>query len=276
MMKFLTGLCFLCAMGQLLAASKSQYHLANPTPENLTREFNTERPDKTINPFTLDGGHFQVESDVVNYKEDDEDKKRSIQFFTTLLRLGLTNNTELQTELEAYVQEISHPEATSRQKKEGLGDMVIRLKHNLQGNDHGDFAISLTPIAYLPTAAAGLSPHDRMEGGLAVPMSLKIENLWVLELLTQVDNRNEDSELKWQSNYTNGISLSRPIFEKFVLYVEVFNLYKKNPKLTNETTLDFGLQYELSEEIKLDAGTYLGMSPEAQDQEIFVGTSVQF
>ena len=35
---------------------KSQYTLFNPTPRQLMRELNTDRPDKTESPFTLDPG----------------------------------------------------------------------------------------------------------------------------------------------------------------------------------------------------------------------------
>ena len=46
---------------------KSQYTLFNPTPIDLRRPYNTDRPSKTDSPFTIDAGVFQIESDVASW-----------------------------------------------------------------------------------------------------------------------------------------------------------------------------------------------------------------
>jgi hypothetical protein len=48
------------------APNKSQYTLFNPTPIDLRRPYNTDRPSKTDSPYTVDAGVFQIESDVWN------------------------------------------------------------------------------------------------------------------------------------------------------------------------------------------------------------------
>ncbi|HTL78180.1 MAG TPA: hypothetical protein VL136_02145, partial [Candidatus Babeliales bacterium] len=40
---------------------KSHYTLFNPTPIDLRRPYNTDRPSKTDSPYTVDAGVFQVE-----------------------------------------------------------------------------------------------------------------------------------------------------------------------------------------------------------------------
>src|SRR5437764_1052507 len=40
------------------AADKSSYTLFNPTPLNLMRDLNPDRPDVTESPFTVDAGHY--------------------------------------------------------------------------------------------------------------------------------------------------------------------------------------------------------------------------
>jgi len=45
-----------------LKPGKSRYTLFNPTPRELVREMNTDRPDKTESPYTPDAGHFQIEA----------------------------------------------------------------------------------------------------------------------------------------------------------------------------------------------------------------------
>ena len=52
------------------APDKSAYTLTNRTPEAQLRELNTDRPDLTESPYTVDAGHFQIEMDLVTFTDD--------------------------------------------------------------------------------------------------------------------------------------------------------------------------------------------------------------
>ncbi|WP_410494147.1 transporter [Chryseobacterium sp. G0201] len=57
-------------------------------------------------------------------------------------------------------------------KTDGIGDITFRIKQNVIGNDHGDFALAILPYVKLPT-----SKYDKescLEGGLIVSMSYKL------------------------------------------------------------------------------------------------------
>ena len=56
---------------------KSEYTLFNPTPVDLWRPYNTDRPSKTDSPYTVDAGVFQIESDVANWTLDYEEGVRT-------------------------------------------------------------------------------------------------------------------------------------------------------------------------------------------------------
>jgi hypothetical protein len=45
---------------------KSVNTLFNPVPDDQMRDFNTDRPPKANSPYTVDAGHFQYETDIVN------------------------------------------------------------------------------------------------------------------------------------------------------------------------------------------------------------------
>ena len=62
----------LCALASAAFAqkSKSEFNFLNPTPTNQMRETNTDRPDKTEGPYTVDAGHVQIEMDLANYSYD--------------------------------------------------------------------------------------------------------------------------------------------------------------------------------------------------------------
>ena len=51
-------------------ADKSAYTLFHPTPTAELRELSTDRPDQTESAHTVDAGHWQIESDLVNYTSD--------------------------------------------------------------------------------------------------------------------------------------------------------------------------------------------------------------
>ena len=46
---------------------KNQYWLFNPVPTDQMRTFSTDRPTKSNVPYTVDAGHFQYETDLVNF-----------------------------------------------------------------------------------------------------------------------------------------------------------------------------------------------------------------
>src|SRR5678816_4743395 len=69
---------------------KSQYTLFNPTPVDLRRPYNTDRPSKTDSPFTIDAGVFQIESDVWNWQLDEPDTKHGDE----RIRLSLIHISE--------------------------------------------------------------------------------------------------------------------------------------------------------------------------------------
>src|SRR5580692_7079732 len=46
---------------------KNQYWLLKPVPTDQMRSFSTDRPTKSNVPYTVDAGHFQYETDLVNF-----------------------------------------------------------------------------------------------------------------------------------------------------------------------------------------------------------------
>ena len=78
----------LCALASAAFAqkSKSEFNFLNPTPTNQMRETNTDRPDKTEGPYTVDAGHVQIEMDLANYS-----------YFTTFANASLESRPSSST-----------------------------------------------------------------------------------------------------------------------------------------------------------------------------------
>src|SRR5215210_6301722 len=90
------------------AVDKSKYNIFNPTPKELMREMSTDRPDKTESPYTIDAGHFQIESDLAIFAFDHDraggaDTHTTDWAVTTLnLTAGLCNYSDFQLVLFPY------------------------------------------------------------------------------------------------------------------------------------------------------------------------------
>ena len=80
---------------------KSQYWLFDPVPDDQMRDFSTDRPPKAYVPFTVDAGHFQYETDIVNFADQANGPTRTNTLLAPnpTLKFGLTNNTDLEVNM---------------------------------------------------------------------------------------------------------------------------------------------------------------------------------
>lgn len=150
-----------------MAADKSRYSLFSPTPDRLLRDMATDRPDTTESPFTVDAGHVQIETNLFAYgrSRPDEDGVVTVsyEFVATNIRIGLTNDTEINFVWQPYGTARSRPAGGLTVRDSGIGGVDIRGKINLWGNDTFEktgSALALLPFITLPTDEDnGISPE---------------------------------------------------------------------------------------------------------------------
>ena len=74
------------------------------------RELNPDRPDKTEGPYTVDAGHYQVESDIFTYTHNHDSAGGANttvdawSLATLNFRVGLCNQAEFDAILDPYNQ----------------------------------------------------------------------------------------------------------------------------------------------------------------------------
>jgi Putative MetA-pathway of phenol degradation len=161
---------------------KSKYNLFNPTPRKLWRDFATDRPDKTTNPFTIDAGRFSIEADLFVYTKGIDRPNDSItetyNYFVPNFKVGLTNNIDLQVSPVVYnVQRTKTGNRT--QTSTGFGDTTVRVKVNFWGNDGGNTAFGMMPFVKIPTAQNVIG-NGSVEGGIIFPFVVKLSDKWDL------------------------------------------------------------------------------------------------
>ena len=77
---------------------KNHYWLLNPTPPDQMRSFSTDRPTKSNVPYTVDAGHFQYETDLVNFTHQVTGSTHTDTLLAPnpTFKVGLTNNADLE------------------------------------------------------------------------------------------------------------------------------------------------------------------------------------
>lgn len=268
--------------GAAVAAEKDQYHLFKPTPRELMREMSTDRPDKTESPYTVDAGHFQLEMDIVSYSYDrdnglpDDTRIETVSIAPMNLKVGLCNRADLQVVLETYTSVRTHVRGTGEvDKRRGFGDITIRMKANIWGNDEGPTAFALMPYVKLPTNQDQLG-NNSVEGGLIVPFAMELPGGWGMGLMTQFDYIRDEVGNGHHPEFVNTITFGHNIVGNLAGYVEFFSAVSTERDSEWIGTVDAGLTYGLTEDIQLDAGINIGVTRSADDWNPFIGLSWRF
>jgi hypothetical protein len=263
-------------VAQESSPSKESYSIFNRTPDSKMRDFATDRPDKTESAYTLDAGHFMHETDLFNYSHNQDNGVRTDSFFMFApnLKVGLTNNTDLQLVYQPYVYNRERDVSSKRRvTTNGSGDLVIRLKTNMWGNDGGDSAGAIMPYVKAPTARSELG-NGAVEGGIIMPFAFDLGDDVGMGLMTQVDVLRNDSDSDYYSNFVNSATIGTPLIGELSGYAEVWS--SVSSETDAEVTLDFGTTYMINENTQFDMGLNVGATPAADDLNPFVGISQRF
>ncbi len=272
---------FLLAMGAAVVApgaAPAVYSLANPVPREQMRELNTDRPDQTEGPYTVDAGHFQVELDFLNSTRDRDTaggqdvRRRDLSVLPVNLRLGLTSRVDLQLMVAPY--ESSRTEdrlAGTVARAAGFGDVVTRLKINFWGNDGGPTAFAVMPFIKWPLPASGVR-NGRTEGGIIFPFTMKLPADWAAAMMTKVDFVRDDAGDR-STQWVNSVSFSHDLTKRLGGYLELFSVTGGGK---GQGQFDVGLTYLVATDIQLDVGCNFGVTKSAPDYQPFVGVSRRF
>src|ERR1700735_3931359 len=126
---------------------KSGYTLFDPVPDDLMRKFAPDRPTKGFSVRTIDAGHFEIETDLVNYTTSNSPGGtiHSLQSFDPTVKLGLTNWMDFEVQFNGlqYTEAFDGTSPFSFQNNAGFGDVFLRAKMNLFGNDNGPAGFAL-------------------------------------------------------------------------------------------------------------------------------------
>ena len=278
----LVSAALLCAYPALAddmpAPDKSGYTLFKSTPTDQMRSFSTDRPTKSDTPYTVDAGHYQYESDALNWAYNHHQTTTSnLLIADPTLKVGLTNRTDLELALTPINVNYSHVRGTnSKDTAAGFGDVYTRLKYNIFGNDSGDYALAVVPYVKAPTAAHNVG-NNHWEGGGYVPFIAAMPYDWMLNITNELDIYENAALNGHHVNYSGLINFSHSVFDDSLTgYVEFWSDVNNDANTVTQYTADFALSWIVKDNLQLDAGINVGLNKAANDLQPYVGISQRF
>lgn len=237
------------------------------------REMSTDRPDTTESAYSVPAGMYQIEMSFFDYSRDANQDAVSDQWIYGQInfKVGLTQNTDLQMIINSH--SISgNSERGDTARTSGFGDVTLRFKKNLWGNDSGSTALAIMPYVTIPTHTR-VSDHA-WSGGLIMPFAMTLSDHVSLGLMTEMDvvhdTTTDGYDLEWLHSATLGFSLT----QDWGAFIEVVGIAGQDTRF--QALFDAGLTYAVTPELVLDAGLRLGLNRAAPDIGLFTGMSFRF
>jgi hypothetical protein len=244
-------------------ASKS-YSLFNPTPRAEMREFSIDRPDVTESPISVDPGHFQFEGDLVKVTKAATDEQ-VINIFSGLSKMGLTKSWDIHIGLELHN---IYQDAEGNTIDKGYGSTLIRLKHNFWGNDgESRTAFGMIPYVSFPSGNP-LKFKSDVSFGVGFPFSYDVSEKLGIGAQAQFDFI-PDGEGSRDLGFFQTVVVGGPLVGKMDYFVEGLATFYNGHSIFN---LNGGLIYNISDNVKVDIATNLGISEEAPTR-VYLGLS---
>ena len=252
---------------------KHQFSLFNPTPRKYMRPMVPDRPGITESPYSVDAGHFQYETDALRLLTRHEGTAHGHDWYINhaLAKIGLSDRTDFQVGLDSYTDTRNYDDADPGQTaiSRGLGDMNLRLKHTLVGDDDSRWALGLIGYVTLPTG--GPRGDGAVEYGAVLPVVYQLTKPWSIggQIATQVywDRETQGRYLQLTPTFTTDYQFTKliQVFAELVGYRDV-------RQSTWLSSINTGVQLDVSDNVQLDFGTHLPIT-NSVDREYFIGIS---
>jgi hypothetical protein len=259
-------------LNDTVKVNKKQYNLFNPTPRKYMRPMVPDRPGITESPYSVDAGHFQYESDGLRLLTRRAGSTHGRDWYVNhgLAKIGLTNKTDLQVEFDTYTTTHVYDDAdpTVSQRARGMGDVSIRLKHTLVGDDDSRWALGVIGYVELPTGAMGDGGY---EPGLVLPAVFQLNKDWSaggqLEANLYFDREEGQHYVQLTPTLTTDYEFTKWL-EGFVEVVGYRDLRENRWR----GSVNLGPQFDIGDNLQVDFGAHLPLT-HGVDHEFFVGFS---
>lgn len=246
------------------------YSLFRPVPRVRLRPMSTDRPDATESAYSVDAGHFQVETDVLRLGRQrfgKQDTHQELGLNHANLKLGLSPAMDVQLVVESYTVQTERGEHTGA--RAGFGDLTLRVKRNLWGNDGGRTALALMPFVKLPTGRR--TGNQYWEGGVVAPFACQLPRDWSLGSQLQATWLRDEATARHCLELAPTLTVGHDLYKTLGGFVEVAGAWDSRERgwaatlnggpvwrVTDNVQLDLGLNYPLTKDT--ETTYFLGVS----------------
>lgn len=239
--------------------------LALPTFAADLRPLSTDRPDTTESPKTVDAGHFQFEMELGSWTRNGGDQSFSLGEVNA--KIGLDDATDIQLVLPFYTRTSSGGE--------GFGDVEIRVKRNLWGNDSGATALAVMPFVKLPTANGSLG-NGEFEGGLIVPFGFEAPAGWACAVMAEADLLADEDGSGHHVSFLTSATASHGITTNTAMFLELVSILSAESGSDLEAYFNTGITWAVNPTSQVDFGVRTGLTDVADDVTPFIGFSTKW
>jgi hypothetical protein len=268
------------------SADKSQYTLFNPVPDNQLRDMDTDRPNRTNTPTTIDAGHVQFEVGGFDYTFDRDkyqganSRSDDFNFGEVNARVGVTDHIEVNVLVDP-LDVVRNTDFTAgvSQRQSGVGDVIVGGKINLIGaesiDDPWTVSLAVQPEFKFPSARRNIG-NGHAEASLGVPLAVNLPDGFHFSFQTtpgwERNDTNTGDRLGWQ----NAVSVDRNVIPNLDLYVEYWSHLSTARHQIAQQTIDVGVLYTVNSSLQIDTGLFLGLNRATPSLEWTAGFSVRF
>lgn len=265
---------------------KSQYSLFNPAPDDGMRGMDTDRPNITNTPHTIDAGHVQIETGLYDASHF-HDRTHGGDVTTDALtlghinaRLGLTDRFEVNATIDAYNHVKSTDDIAGQTARfSGFGDTVIGGKLNLWGNEGGDdpwtSGFALQPQVKLPTAQSGIG-NNHVEWTVGAPFLINLVGGFHLGLETALGQERNTANSGYVVGWQNSASVDHVIFGAVDVYLEYAMHVTTERNAQSQQSVNIGFTYPVTDNLAIDSGVFIGTNKATPGIEWTSGVSFRF
>lgn len=246
---------------------------------SAARPLTTDRPDTTESPYTVEAGRIQLEVSAAQWSTDRDTPARDDTRTNTWVvapfnvRIGLTPASEVQFVNDGWVDSRVRDLATGLEERvRGAGDLTVRFKQNLWGNDEGSSALAVMPYVKLPVAARRIG-NGEVEGGLIIPYARALSETWSFGAMTEVEVLRNDADTGHRVGWLNTATVSRGVTESVGVFFEVaWRVGEGSPA----GSFNLGATYGPHDDLQFDVGLNVGLTRAAEDLVLFAGFSRRY
>jgi hypothetical protein len=263
------------AGGQAVPVAPSAHAAGGNACNRSDRPMSTDRPDVTESPYTVPTGCWQVETSAVEYTRDRHAGTSDVAVLPTNLKLGITRALDIEVIVSPY-HRITFDGVKSA-RSSGPGDLTLRAKFNLAGDDRGRIATALMPFVSAPLGAARIS-SGHVEGGLVWPTAFNdLPGGFDVGAMLETDVVYDDRDARYALDVVHSVTVDHALAGDVLHgYVEYAGAAGVRAGHRYAATLDTGLEFALAPDLQFDAGVLFGLTPATPGVGLLCGVSFRF